>query len=98
MFNDDSNLVDLDEKLSELIEDFAAACEWLRGHAEDADGFEDLHKCYVAITQFLAPTPPLRIETFTANGMKRILIFRGLDHVETIEIDPHPPSSVKGMG
>jgi len=81
------DLIDVDEKLSDLLEDFSAAAEWLRQYPEDADGVEDLHRAYQAVAAFVAPTPHKRIETVTEPGHKTILIYRGFDLIERIEIE-----------
>lgn len=96
MFNDD--LVDLDEKLSELLADFSEAAEWCKQHPDSADAREDLHRAYVCVTSFVGPQPHVRLEHVTEDGVRHILVYRGFDHTETIEIDPGPPSSLTGMG
>lgn len=91
MFNYD--LVDLDEKLTDLIQDFADAAEYCKQYPDSADAREDLHRAYVCVTSFVGPQPHVRLENVTEDGVRHILVYRGFDHVETIEIDPPRPWS-----
>ena len=81
---DNGDLVDTDEKLGFLLADIAQEAEYALRNPEDADALEDLHRAYQAVADFVAPTPLERRETVTANGTKRILVYRGFDLLEEI--------------